>query len=105
MLLFSILLACTEPKETDDSNLVDSTWEQGGEVFCENPELRAENPLVLADFGDAWNNQSSAGYSPDEFDWFGGEGVVVADLSGNGLLDIFVPTQDQNLLFVQNEPL
>ena len=103
MLLFSILLACTEPKETDDANLVDAQWEQEGEILCENPELRSENPLVLADFGEAWNNQSPAGYSPDEFDWFGGEGVVVADLSGNGLLDIFVPTQDQNLLFVQNE--
>ena len=34
--------------------------------------------------------------------WIGGEGVAVADWTGDGRLDIYIPTIDKNLLFVQN---
>ena len=64
------------------------------------PVDEMQNPMILADLGTEWSNQPEEGYSGDEF-WAGGEGVAVDDLNGDGLLDIFVPTWDQNCCFQQ----
>lgn len=110
-----ILYACLgrggkEPEfnSNDNSNdmslsSVDATVDSFGVVTCENPELRSQEPLVLANLGEDWDNQPSEGYSPPEGFWFGGEGVVVEDFNQDNLLDIYVPTLDQNLLFIQQQ--
>ena len=72
-----------------------------GTVTCENPELRGVEPMFLTSLGTDWDNQPSEGHSPPMGFWFGGEGVSVEDFNNDDLLDIFVPTLDRNLLYLQ----
>ncbi len=92
----------TTPNQPEDSifPLVDAVVESYGNVTCEDPQKRTSQPMYRANFGREWNNQPEEGYLGDEF-WAGGEGIVVDDLNEDGLLDIFVPTLDHNLLFFQ----
>ena len=48
--------------------------------------------MILTDLGDTWSNQPEAGYTPEEGNWFGGEGVAVGDFNQDARLDIFIPT-------------
>ena len=115
MLTFLLLQSCgllqgnqdkefsiTAPNQPEDSilPLVDAVVESYGNVTCEDPQKRTSQPMYRANFGREWNNQPEEGYLGDEF-WAGGEGIVVDDLNEDGLLDIFVPTLDHNLLFFQ----
>ena len=53
------------------------------------------------DVGEDWNSQPESGWASWEEpeDFYGGEGVVVGDFSNDGILDIFVPTRAEDLLF------
>ena len=87
---------------TDDSlPEVEGILESSGKISCEEPQARNDNPMYLADFGDDWRNQPVEGYSPPNGFWFGGEGISVGDFTQDSRLDIFVPTLERNLLFVQ----
>ncbi|MEC7984583.1 MAG: CRTAC1 family protein [Myxococcota bacterium] len=89
------------PDHTSTYPEIPAELEESGAITCEQPEKRAENPLLLTNLGSTWQSQPASGYTPTEGNWFGGEGVVVADWTGNGKADIFVPTLEQNLLFIQ----
>ena len=88
----------------DDTNgitftKVDAGLDEMGVITGESPDLRASQPMVLTSLGEDWDNQPSEGFSPPE--GFGlVEKVVVEDFNRDNLLDIFVPTLDQNLLFI-----
>ena len=115
MLTFLLLQSCglltgnqdkefpvTTPNQPENSilPLVDAVVDSYGVVTCADPQKRISRPMYPATFGREWNNQPEEGYLGDEF-WAGGEGIVVDDLNEDGLLDIFVPTLDHNLLFFQ----
>ena len=113
-MILVVLYACTGQDgknlelatSNDDTNgitftKVDASLDEMGVITCESPDLRASQPMVLTSLGEDWDNQPSEGFSPPEGFWFGGEGVVVEDFNRDNLLDIFVPTLDQNLLFIQ----
>lgn len=73
---------------------------QHGQVPCAEPELRDTlGPMYEADLGPQWAVQRSPALDPSE-DIEAGAGLVVADLTGDGLLDIFLPNLTQCLLFV-----
>ena len=80
---------------------VDAVLTSFGVVNCEEPELREEEPMIEVSLGPDWDNQPVEGYSPPEGFWFGGEGVAVEDFNQDNLLDVFIPTLDRNLLFIQ----
>ena len=84
-----------------DLPLVDARLNGFGVVTCENPELRDQQPMVLTSLGEDWNNQTARGVEVEDGFWLGGEGVSIADFNGDNRLDVFVPTQDRNLLFIQ----
>jgi hypothetical protein len=85
----------------DDLVEVEAQVEYSGVISCENPSLRADNSLYLASLGAEWDHQPVEGFSPEEGFWFGGEGIAVGDFTEDNLLDIFVPTLDKNLMFIQ----
>ena len=87
--------------ELDNLPIVFANIESDGVVICQNPSVRDETPMVIAEFGSDWSNQPMDGYSPEEGFWYGGEGIVVEDFNQDGRFDIFVPTIDRNLLFIQ----
>ena len=101
---FLFIGGCVDPSKTADSPelvLVDAELVEEGVKQCAQPELRAENPISIVQLGLGWEDQDPEGFTPPEGSWIGGEGLVVADFTGNGLLDIFVPTRSHNLLFIQ----
>ena len=103
------LLACGSDKSNDTASsslatLPDEATEllQGPLVDCANPSARLQNPMQEQSLGAAWSAQDPAGWDVIDGLWIGGEGVAVADWTGDGRLDIYIPTIDKNLLFVQN---
>ena len=72
-----------------------------GPIHCADPQRRSESPMYLADLGDIWSTQPVEGYTPSADRMVGGEGVVVGDFTEDQRLDIFVPTLDRDLFFVQ----
>ena len=64
---------------------------------CSEVELQYSQDNV----GEDWNSQPDSGWASWEEpeDFYGGEGVVVGDFSNDGILDIFVPTRAEDLLF------
>jgi len=104
MLIGMLLWACTASKnQTPPYPVVEASFDEGEHIECTDPALRSTSPMIEVSLGVEWDAQPPAGYSPVEGDWLGGEGVVVADLTGNGRLDIFIPTRDQNLYFTRDE--
>ncbi|HHO54504.1 MAG TPA: CRTAC1 family protein [Deltaproteobacteria bacterium] len=61
----------------------DERMVEGPTVICADPDARAAAPLSQATIGADWPRSGD----PVE----GGRGIVVADLSGDGILDLFVP--------------
>jgi hypothetical protein len=107
--IFIILLCCRDGKPSDTAEsaghplpLVEASLVEGGVVSC-TEDARRESPLQLSDMGEGWTGQDPAGWSHPEGSWTGSEGIAVGDFDGNGLLDVFRPTVDRNLLFLQQE--
>ena len=80
---------------------VDVQIAHSGPIHCTDPQRRSESPMYLADLGDIWSTQPVEGYTPSADRMVGGEGVVVGDFTEDQRLDIFVPTLDRDLFFVQ----
>jgi hypothetical protein len=75
---------------------------QPGPVTCAAPELRdALGPLYPADPGPSWNDQSLGQRWPLDIEPRSGMGVTVADFTGDGLVDVFLPMFGPSRLFVQ----
>ena len=68
-----------------------------------NPQTCSEVALQYSQegLGEDWNNQPESGWASWEEpeDFYGGEGVVVGDFSNDGILDVFLPTRGEDLLF------
>jgi len=65
-------------------------------VACSEPGLRDIDPLSPWDLGDGWSSwPDNAGTQ------YGGSGLVVADLDGDGLLDVLVPGVGADGLWLQ----
>ncbi len=74
---------------------------EGGEVVCDNPELReSEGPFHYADLGPEWDEQVPAGYEQEVQSGVGG---VIADLTGDGSLEIYLPNISPGQLFVRQD--
>jgi len=70
--------------------------EEGGVVTCQNPELRDERKFDSPPPQTDWEQQSYA--NPHQVD--AGGGITVADLTGDGVQDIFLPHWARNQLYV-----
>ncbi len=104
VLLPTLLLACELfATDTGDSSTSTDTMVgalvQGGVVTCADPSLRETlGPMEQADLGDEWAAQVPEGWDQHPVR---GQGAVVADLTGDGLLDVFLANSTPNELFIQ----
>ena len=89
----------TEPRQFGGgtTTTVDVAVVEGGVVECATPENREEAPYTLVDPGGDWGAQY--GHGNPEANHVGG-GLVVADLTGDGRLDILFPSNGGPQLFV-----
>ncbi len=83
--------------DSADPSIVPVTVVASGPVLCVDPGLRSGEPMVLASGGADWQAQA-ASISPETTTY--GQGVVVADLDGDDLLDILVPNVGMDELFL-----
>ncbi len=72
------------------------TVELGDVVTCADPSARATTPLQRANLGAEWDAQPVAGSDMA----MAGGGVTVADFTGDGRLDIYLPEYGTDLLYV-----
>ena len=98
-LIWVLFAGCsgTTPEPTFPHNDVTVTIVEGGVVTCEAPELRDEAPYSQVLSAGDWDAQ--AGYG-DELARHAGGSLVVADLTGDGRLDIVLPSDGGTQLFV-----
>jgi hypothetical protein len=102
-MLWLLLAACQpEPAQVSPAGhtghtapvapLDDDRVEQHGPQACASPETRAQAPFRRVELGAEW--PKPPGYRTPSWDLrFGGRGVSVADLDGDGHHDLFVPQQ------------
>lgn len=100
LLLNLLACSCSERSDTPGSDTSEqpvasppSRIEEVGVVRCGDPDAQALAPYTELDPGPDWWTQEVT------FGSFGG-GVVVADLTGDDHLDIFLPTAGQDRLYV-----
>ena len=89
----------TAPDETgapDTDAHAGARLEAGGVVTCADPSAREASPIESWNPGGDWESQDWM--TPDTV--VAGAGVTVADLTGDGLLDIVLPHWEQDQLFV-----
>jgi len=71
------------------------------EGVCEEPDLRVAEGAFYAPEQEGWESPQPEHQSPDETA-YAGQGAAVADLNGDGLLDIYLPNVGADLLFIQD---
>ncbi len=97
VLLFPALTSGCDSDELPDDARVGLI--EHGEVVCANPELReSEGPFFYADLGPEWDVQVPAGFEEEVRLGVGG---TVADLTGDGILEIYLPNGSPGQLFVR----
>jgi len=71
-----------------------------GPITCEDPDAReTAGPLYTASFGSDWAAQGHTGEAPDAL----GGGLTIADLDGDGALDVYLPQVGADQLYLQEE--
>lgn len=85
------------PTDSADPTLVPVTVTASGPIVCAAPDRRAAEPMVLQEGGPDWQAQA-AHVSPETTTY--GQGVVVGDFDGDGLLDILLPNVGSDELFL-----
>jgi hypothetical protein len=89
------------PPDSGDSgepeDLVPATVTQGDPIVCADPGARASVPLVSPDFGADWAAQNATGGSADPI---AAGGLTIADLTGDGLTDIYLPQVGTDQLYI-----
>ena len=87
--------------DTDDSgdpaDLVPATATAGDPITCTNPEVRESQPVINTDFGADWADQNATGGSTDPI---AAGGLTMADLTGDGRMDIYLPQIGADQLYV-----
>ena len=64
---------------------------------CADPEVRSGEPFVLAELGADWEAQAH----PDEAESkLAGGGLTILDLDGDGLLDVYLPQDGPDQLYL-----
>jgi enediyne biosynthesis protein E4 len=106
MLLSLLVVACTAPSlpTTADSGVLQPEPQaglvEGGALTCADPDARQlEGPTQLADLGPDWATQQPTVLPSSEVP-VPGAGLVVEDLTGDGLLDVFLPAYTPCQLYV-----
>lgn len=89
-----------EPPQTQEPvSGVEGILSSSGVVACEDPSERSRlGALYEPDLGEAWKEQHPPGIRSEEP--FPSGGVAVADFTGDGLLDFFLPADTPCMLFV-----
>jgi len=77
--------------------LVAATITEGAVVVCSDPDARDAGPFVTAEFGPDWANQTTSEESSDPL---AAGGMTVADLTGDGRVDVYLPHVGADQLFV-----
>jgi len=87
-----------EPTLPTDTAIADerSSLVESGVITCADPDQRADRPFDPQPRGTDWDLQYYR--NPDAVD--AGGGVTVADLTGDGLNDVFLPHAQTNQLYV-----
>lgn len=115
----------TETEETDESGDTDETGGdtpddteetadtgpvkevnliEHGVVTCADPSARqSEGAFYEPDFGLTWTSQAVADRWPPEGGPQSGMGITIADFTGDGLIDVFLPMVGPSRLFVGQE--
>ena len=75
--------------------LFQGEFTEGPEIVCEDPTLREEVPMDAWSLGEGWDTVAD-----NEGTQLGGSGLLVADLTGDGRLDVLVPNAGMEALFV-----
>ncbi len=96
--------AAPAPTDTSDTGAVDApggaTLWTSGPIACEDPDSReADGPVYTGSFGADWAAQGHTGEGPDAL----GGGLTIADLDGDGFLDIYLPQVGADQLYLQQE--
>jgi len=87
------------PVEEAPTVAVEGLLTESGPVVCADPSVRAEaGPLFEPELGADWTIQQPVG--DPSTDPFPAGGVAVADFTGDGLLDYFLPADTPCMLFV-----
>ncbi len=88
------------PEDTDPPTPARARLVNGERVDCPNPDLRENGPPYLQpSLGEDWEHQNATGEQQHKL----GGGLTIADLTGDGLYDIFLPQTYQDQLYVGQE--
>ena len=87
-------LACTPEEDTGTMSV--EVQARAGQT-CEAAKRQEFGPMFLADPGPDWYTQPEP---PEAADFMAGGGAAVADLNGDGRLDIFLPHNGPDQLFI-----
>lgn len=98
-----VLLGCGwtkgAPSEVvDDTVAIELVAEQG--PSCADPGARSDGPFVQAELGAAWRAQEHPEEAEEKL---AGAGLTIVDVDGDGRLDIYLPQDGPDQLYLQAE--
>ena len=94
------VMGCTDgqPEECDcDEPTESATLEESGPVICEDPVDTSQELFYLYEPGGDWGDQPQSGVATRRHV---GGGIAAADLNGDGILDLVLPTHGGTQLYM-----